>query len=330
MAIGEDLRSTRFRAEREKTWRTLEHLVERVERRGIRSLKHEELAALPRLYRQTLSGLNVARSISLDRNLREYLEVLSTRAYLCVYGPQRSVLQVLGRVLTRDFPRAFRNALPYVGLSASFMFGGAVVAFILCYSDLEWYDGFTGGMAQGRTPESSVEELREGLYGGEDGPLAAFAAHLFSHNSQVAILCFSLGFILGIPTAILLFYNGLVLGAFTALYHRRGLGVDVWGWLLPHGVTELSAIIIAGGAGLMLGGAVLAPGRFTRADNLRRRGKEVGPIVMGAVIMLFAAALLEGFFRQLVHSVPVRYVAATLSAAVLFLYFSQVGREPDS
>jgi hypothetical protein len=128
---------------------------------------------------------------------------------------------------------------------------------------------------------------------------------------------------------LLLFYNGLVLGGFAALYHARGLSVDLWGWLLPHGVTELLAVILCGAAGFLLAHGLVFPGSQTRTDALRERGKLAAVIVIGAVIMLFVAGLIEGIFRQTVTSVPVRYTVAAGTAAWWIFYFGYVGRRRD-
>src|SRR5690606_39026738 len=95
-------------------------------------------------------------------------------------------------------------------------------------------------LAQGRDPSASAAALREVLYDGDDSdPLATFAAFLFTHNSQVALFAFALGFAFAVPTALLLVYNGLMLGAFMAIYVQKGLGLALGGWLMIHGSTEL-------------------------------------------------------------------------------------------
>lgn len=320
-------RSAAFRKQREATWVQLNAIVLRAEKKGIRSLTAAQLEKLPGLYRSTLSSLTVARSISLDRSLREYLESLVARAWLCVYGPQKPVRRVLMETMGRRFARAFRSHGIFVVASAVLLLLGTLTGFLLTLNDMEWYDALLPReLAGDRNPASTTEELHGALYGSGGHGLASFAAQLFSRNSGVAILCFSLGFLLGIPTALLLFYNGLILGAFVALHHDRGLAVDVWGWLLPHGVTELLAIVIAGAAGLAIGHAILVPGRSTRADNLARTGQAVGPLVLGAVVMLVMAALLEGFFRQMVTWIPLRYAMVAMTTLFWGLYFAYAGR----
>jgi uncharacterized membrane protein SpoIIM required for sporulation len=150
--------------------------------------------------------------------------------------------------------------------------------------------------------------------------------YLFTHNAQVGMTCFASGFAFGVPTLLLLFSNGLVLGAFAALHAERGLGLEFWAWVLPHGVTELTAIVLCGGAGLVLADALLFPGRYTRLQNLARRGRDAGVIVTGCVLMFLAAGLIEGIFRQTVMSVSVRLVVAAVSAAAWGAYFLYAGR----
>ena len=196
---------------------------------------------------------------------------------------------------------------------------------------MDYYYAFAGDMAEGRTPASSTAELREGLYHTESatGMLATFAASLFSHNSRIGILAFATGFVAGLPTLLLLFYNGLVLGAFVALFASRGLAVDLWAWILPHGVTELTAVMLCGAAGLLLAHALVFPGAHTRMDSLRERGRAAAVIVVGAVAMLFIAGLIEGVFRQTVTSVPIRFAVAAATAAWWIYYFGFVGRRRE-
>jgi len=118
-----------------------------------------------------------------------------------------------------------------------------------------------------------------------------------------------------------------MLGAFAALYQQRGLGFDFWGWILPHGITELTAVIVCGAAGLVLARAVILPGRHGRLHNLARAGRSAGILVLGAVVMFLVAAAIEGFFRQLVNDPNVRYAVAVGSVLFWGLYFTRGGWE---
>jgi len=322
------MRSVEFRREREATWAELEQMIAAADKRGLRALPADALARLPHLYRATLSSLSVARSISLDRALVEYLESLVGRAYFVVYGTRQHVRRQLAEFFAWKLPSTIRAAKWHILAAVVISIAGTIAAYSLTSHDADYYYSFMGDMAQGRTPASTTAELRDGLYHqeGVSSFLATFAASLFSHNSRVAILAFALGFVAGLPTLLLLFYNGLTLGAFVALYTSRGLGWDIWGWLLPHGVTELTAIMIAGGAGLMLAHGLVFSGAQPRLDALRERGKPAAVIVIGAVLMLFVAGIIEGIFRQTVTDIHVRYAVAGGTTLFWIWYFGFCGR----
>jgi uncharacterized membrane protein SpoIIM required for sporulation len=125
----------------------------------------------------------------------------------------------------------------------------------------------------------------------------------------------------GVPTIFLLLYNGMLLGAFTAMHHEAGIYADYWAWILPHAVSELSAIILCGGVGLMLGMAVLSPGKLTRGESLLRAGKEAVPVCLGVAGMLLVAASLESYLRQSHLSNAARFAVAVASAIFWSAYF---------
>jgi uncharacterized membrane protein SpoIIM required for sporulation len=326
-----EIKSVEFRREREATWFELEQMISLADSKGLRSFTAEQLARLPHLYRATLSSLSVARSISLDRALVDYLESLVGRAYFVVYGTRQHVRRQLSDFFLWRLPSAVRRGKWHILFAALITAAAAMAAYKLTRMDSDYYYSFVGEMAEGRTPASSTQELRDGLYHqeGVSDVLGTFAAFLFDHNARIGILAFALGFVAGLPTLLLLLYNGFVLGAFVALYASRGLMVDIWGWLLPHGVTELSAVIFCGGAGFLLAHGLVFPGAHTRLDSLRERGKTAGLIVVGAVMMLFVAGAIEGVFRQTVTSLTIRYTVAITTGVLWLLYFGLVGRARD-
>jgi uncharacterized membrane protein SpoIIM required for sporulation len=323
------MKSVEFRREREASWQELEQLIAQVESGGIVSLSAQALARLPMLYRATLASLSVARAISLDRNVVEYLESLAGRAYFCVYGTKQPFLETVAHFALARFPRAVRGAARQVALAALLLVAGTATGMVLTERDNDrFYALVDDSYAGGRGPASSTEDLRAVLYQSKDPAdrLTAFAMFLFTHNASVGILCFALGFAAGVPTFLLLFMNGLILGAFAALYQQRGLGWEFWAWVLPHGVTELSAVVLCAAAGLVLGECLVFPGRHTRLDAMARRGREAGVVVLGAIGMFLLAGLIEGIFRQTVGSVAVRTALAAITAAGWLAYFLVAGR----
>lgn len=325
------LKSYEFRQEREKTWRELAALVARAEAGGIKSLSSRELFRLPSLYRATVSSLSVARSISLDRNVVLYLESLAARAYFFVYGGHGSLSGGVAAFFKSQFPQAVRAARWHILAAGFFLFLGGAVGFLTTLNNMDWFYTFVPvDYAGGRSPTSTTAELAAALKETGDGAaeaLVTFASSLFTHNAAIGLLAFALGFALGVPVILLMFYNGLLLGAFSAIYEDRGLSVEWWGWLSIHGTTELLAIILCGGAGLVLGSSVAFPGRYGRLDNLARNGRLASQIAIGAVAMFFVAGLLEGIGRQTIIDTSLRYSIAIGALIGWAYYFLRIGRD---
>ena len=224
---GPRLKSVEFRREREAAWQDLEYLVDRIEKSGTQKLSASELTRLPMLYRSALSSLSVARAISLDQSLVRYLEALTARAYFCVYGARRHFREVMAEYFGHALPEAMRAHRWHLLLAYAFFVLGGIAAFMMTLADPDLFHSFVSpGMAGGRGPEASTETLRAVLYNSDStgyDELTAFASFLFNNNARIGIMCFALGFVGGLPVFYLLFTNGLVLGAFAALYHSRGL-----------------------------------------------------------------------------------------------------------
>ena len=324
------MKSVEFRREREEAWRELERLLDRVDSSGLTALEPEQLMRLPVLYRAVLSSLSVARAISLDQNALDYLESLAGRAYFAIYAAKRPPGRTAVDFILRRFPRAVRAFHRHVVLAAALMAIGVVTGRGLTLADPDhFYALVDEEMAGGRSPAASTDDLREVLYSKKDavGALSVFATFLFTHNARVGILCAALGFAAAVPTLLLLFYNGVTLGAFSALYETRGLGLELWAWILPHGVTELLAIVLCAAAGLAMGESVLFPGRHARLANLALQGRRAGELVVGSVLLFLVAGLIEGLFRQLVHDILVRWALAAATAVFWAVYFRSAGRE---
>ncbi|MBI3438752.1 MAG: stage II sporulation protein M [Proteobacteria bacterium] len=322
--MDQSLRSLRFRLEREATWERLEQLLHQAERRSAQALSDEDMLAIPALYRATLSSLSVARATSLDQALVDYLEALSARAYFFVYGARTTLAERVLDFFVRSWPRAVQ-AMWRETLAAALVTGaGLAAAYFLVRSDPSYFFSFVPeSLAGGRDPTATTEALRATLYAANDSrtPLGVFAAFLFTHNAQISLFAFALGIAFCLPSVLLIAYNGCTLGAMLAVFDARGLAFPFAGWILVHGVTELFAIMLAGAAGIRIGWAVAFPGTYSRLQAAERSGREGGVAMLGVVIMLFVAGILEGFARQLVLQDGVRLAIAAASALVWFSYF---------
>jgi uncharacterized membrane protein SpoIIM required for sporulation len=315
--------ATRFRQAHEGDWERLEQIVTRMEKRSIRSLSDEDLLELPALYRTTLSSLSVARDTSLDRALIRYLERLCTRAYFQIYGVQTPAWRQLAGFFARAWPDAVRSLWREMAFCVALTIGAAVLAYLLVRSDPTWfYSVIPEGLAEGRDPSASAQFLRSTLYdkSGKD-MLGVFATFLFTHNAQIAIFAFALGFAFAVPSVLLILYNGLMLGAIYAVFAARGLGLNLAGWLMIHGTTEIFAICISGAAGMRIGMAIAFPGRAARMDAAVQAGRTAATAMAGTIIMLAVAGLLEGVGRQTITDDSLRMLIGSAVLIGWLAYF---------
>lgn len=324
------LRSDRFREAREGDWQRLEAIVARLEAGRLRSLSDEDLLALPVLYRTVASSLSVARETSLDAATLAYLEALVQRAWFQVYGPRQSLGIWLARFLGGGWSAAVRGLGIDLALAFAVMVAGTLAGWLLVAHDPSWYGAlFPGGGADPRVPGASRAVLHGTLFGQQgEGGLGAFAAYLFSHNAQIAILAFALGFAFGVPSLLLLVQNTAGLGAMLWLYHGQGLTLEVIGWLSVHGTTELFAILLAGAAGLHIGRAIAFPGERAVLDAVGEAGRRAALVMAGVVLMLLVAGLLEGFARQLIDDTGARLMLGWSVFALWCGYFFAFRRTP--
>jgi uncharacterized membrane protein SpoIIM required for sporulation len=316
------LKSARFRAEREDDWRKLEALLAKAEGRSAKALSDEELLAMPVLYRASLSSLSVARATSLDGALIDYLESLCTRAYFFVYGARSSALERVRSFFAQDWPAAAKAAWRETLVCAALTILGAVAAYVLVMHDPDWFSTFVPqGLVEGRGPDATTAALRATLFDtGHDQMLSVLATFLFTHNAEVALMAFALGFAFCVPSVCLMVVNGCTLGAFLAVFVQHGLGVEVGGWLMIHGVTELFATVLAGAAGCKIGWTLAFPGERTRLEAVGAAGRQAAVLMGGVLVMLFCAGILEGIGRQLIQVTWIRYAIAATTGVIWLTY----------
>jgi len=296
------LRSDRFRLERESEWTRLDYILTRMEKGRLKSLSDEDLLALPALYRTAASSLSVARETSLDAATLAYLEQLVQRGWFQVYGPRQGFFSWLRSFLLGGWSRAVRAIWLDICITLFVCVPATVVGWLLCAQDPEWFYRLApSSPGDTRVPGASREQLLETVKVENDtAGLSSFAAQLFSNNAGVSILAFALGFAFGLPSMMLMVLNFAMLGAFLWLFASQDLTLEIVAWLSVHGTTELFAILLSGAAGMHIGRSMAFPGNATVLSAMAESGKRGAMVMVGVVIMMFTAALLEAFPRQLV------------------------------
>lgn len=289
----------RFLAEARPRWDRLEALVARLENDPGARLGLDQVRELHHLYQCATADLVRLESFAAEIDLRRYLEALVVRAYGEIHDNRdRAAVRAPLRRLFVAFPRAFRRrrrafAMALAATLIGCLFGAGALALdpqskpvLLPFPQLQGNPAVRVARA-----ESSVDNP-------VDGHKVSFSGYLMTHNARVAILSLAFGIAFGIGTVILLFYNGVILGAVALDYLRAGQGTFLCGWLLPHGVIEIPAFLIAGQAGLTIAGALLGNRALPLGRRLRRVWGDVAALVGGAAVMLIWAGLVESFLSQ--------------------------------
>jgi uncharacterized membrane protein SpoIIM required for sporulation len=175
---------------------------------------------------------------------------------------------------------------------------------------------------------AQVEEMYSKDHDTDEHPRmeSAMAGFYVRNNVGIAFRCFALGIFLGLGTVYVLVYNGIALGTFAGYVIAQGHGERFLSFVVSHGSFELTAIVISGAAGLILGHALVNPGRLSRSQAIRRRGLVAVQLVLGAGAMLGVAALIEAFWSPSPLPPLAKYIVGGLLWVVVFAYLALAGR----
>jgi uncharacterized membrane protein SpoIIM required for sporulation len=320
------MREKRFVAAAKTRWTQLEALVARVDRNGIDALDPAEIERLALGYRAVTSDLALARSRGYDSAVVAYLNRLSARAHAYVYlGTSRSGWSAVAGFLGAEFPREVRRSWLPIAACAAITVLAAAIAFRAVSVD--------PANAYALLPASAIPHVSRSLHDSNFGFDRAFAplmsSAIITNNVRVAIIAFAGGITCGILTVWIILENGLMVGGLGALFAQAGFGLDFWATIAPHGVIELTAIQVAGGAGLLLAAAIIAPGRVRRSDALVRNARRAGTLALGTAAMLIVAGVIEGFVSPQRLGPGVRIGFGAVTALALTVYFSFGGRRRE-
>jgi uncharacterized membrane protein SpoIIM required for sporulation/uncharacterized RDD family membrane protein YckC len=293
----------------------------RGQRRGLRRLDAEALQRFMDDYRHITTDLARGRSLGADVQTLDLLNRLVVMGYNVLYGYTRVRLGVSLRPWFGRFPRLVRQHRRAMMLSAAMLFIPACITSVA----LLWYPELSYDLVAEAFLEfspSDPEHLHD--IPSLTRPIAASA--IITNNVQVTLLAFGLGLTAGIGTFFILLYNGVYLGAVVGWLTLQGHSRALWGWIMPHGGTELLAIVLSGGAGLMLASALLVPGDVSRTTALKRLAPLALQIELGCMLMLLMAGLIEGFVSPSSIAYPARLGILALSLIGWSVYFLWAGR----
>src|SRR6266576_264397 len=315
----------KFINERKTVWQRLEELLQMLDRMTLRKLHREEVRELGRIYRRTASDLAIARAESRDPRLTNYLNNLVIRAHGRIYQADAQASSRIGKFFARDFPQTFRRTWRYTALSFSVFLIFGVIGFVGTKHDPEFSE------LVGVPPAFRELYIETKTHWWEDLNQAnqVGASSIFTHNIQVTIYTFAFGALFGVGTIFYLAYNGANIAAVLALTYKSGFGNDLVTFMVGHGVIELSCIFIAGGAGLLIGSALLMPGDLSRADALKSRGKDAVRLMMGVAVLLVVAGMIEGFISPAPIPATIKFSIAAITGLALYAYLLLAGRHAN-
>ena len=308
-------------------WTALEKSLAWLEANPDRRLTLAEVENLHVLYQRASADLARAP----DGELRRYLEWLVSRAYAEIHeARERKKFRPL-RWLTQEYPQTFRKHIRAFQLATALTIGGVAFGAIALKIDPEAKSVIMPFDALQTTPAQRVAKEREDAGKHMANQKGRFSAQLMTHNTQVALTTLAMGMTFGFGTIVLLFYNGVILGAVAFDYIHGGQAIFLMGWLLPHGVIEIPAILVGGQAGLVIAYALIGWGsRISRAERLRLVSRDVVMLAGGAALMLVWAGIIESFLSQY-HEPVIPYgtkiAFGLVEAALLTSYLAFAGRK---
>ena len=322
------MRERRFVSVRRARWDRLEALVDRAARQGVRALPPSEIDELALAYRAATSDLAIARTRGEDPVIQEHLNRLTARAHSVVYvATARTGWSRFVDFVVRTFPREVRRSwAPIVFCTLT-----TVVSALVAYGSVSADPTNVHALLPGMTLPPVDKALHDSNFGFDRANSPTVASEVITNNVKVAAVAFAGGMTGGLLTAWIILTNGLMVGAIAAMYQQAGFGADFWATIAPHGVIELSAIQIAGGAGLVLAGGYLRPGRARRGDALVAAARRAGTLVMGVALMLCVAGTIEGFVSPQRLPIVVRdLIGAVTGVAMLAYLFGSGSKEPTA
>ena len=283
-------------------------------RRGVAALSHNELQELGLLYRQTASDLAAVREDATSRQLAAYLNQLLGRSHNLIYMGHKPKVSGIVRFYRDTYPRVFRETLPQTMLALAIFAVTGLAAWVVTIHDPGFAHRLLGPhmmetIEQRKMWTNSIVTIK---------PVAS--SGIMTNNLSVAFSAFAMGITAGLGTIWMMAVNGLLIGVIGAATWKAGMALQLWSFVAPHGVLELPAIFIAGGAGLEIARGLLFPGLLPRRESLAQAGGRGVRLLLGTIPMLVVAGVIEGFYSPSNAPVAMKFALAGVLFAALLTY----------
>ena len=305
--------STRWLEKRRPHWNRLEQLVAASGRKSVTALTPAELQELALLYRQSASDLSTVREDPTSTQLAGYLNQLLGRAHNLIYMGRRSDKRGIWTFYKEIYPRIFRETFADTFLAFLLFFVAGIAGMLMGIADPGFSHYFLGphmmqSIENHKMWTDSIVTVK---------PLAS--SGILTNNMSVAFAAFAAG-ITGIGTVWMMLMNGLMMGVIAVACWREGMSLPLWSFVAAHGVLELPAIFIAGGAGLGIAKGLLFPGVLPRKESLVQAGAKSVRLVLGTIPLLLIAGLVEGFVSPTSLPAVMKFMLAGALGTLMVLY----------
>lgn len=291
---------------------------------SLRRLSRVEVREFGELYRRAASDLAIARAETRDAKLINYLNSLVIRAHGKIYRAESGGVGVLWKFFAQNFPAAFRTARWFIFVAFLAFSLPAVLSGWLSYTNSEF--AITIGVEEVAAAAASNRQWWLSL--NEANQIGA--SQILTNNIMVSFLAFAWGALIGVGSLYVLMMNGVSVGGVVGACYRGNADFanDLLTFMVGHGVIELSAIFMAGGAGMMIGYAFINPGDLTRGQALKKNGMEAAKIVIGCACLLVVAGIIEGFLSPSGLPAGVKLATGLLTGVVMYSYLLMAGHDP--
>ncbi|MEW9701195.1 stage II sporulation protein M [Paenibacillus sp. SI8] len=305
---------SRFIKENKPQWTELEQLLAQLNK-GRNKLQASHLNRFAELYKITTTHLATMQTHRPADETTIYLNHLVSGAHNAMYKENNKSTTQMKTFLLHYFPSLIQARILFVAFALLLFLLGGLLGFLSVWNDpLNLHLILPGGMADNIDP-SKTAEPRGNLH----SPLVSTT--IMTNNIKVAVLAFISGVTLGIGTVYLMITNGLLIGALAAVFMQSGKSYVFWAYILPHGIIEMTAIFIAGGAGLYMGYRFFVPGPFPRKLRFLESAKESAKLLIGTIPLFIIAGLIEGYITPSTLSLEVKYLIAGVTLLLLALYY---------
>src|SRR5580698_4309093 len=306
--------STRWLEKRKPHWSKLESLLNQSSRSGLKSLSRSDLQELSLLYRQTAADLAALREDAGSVHFARYVNQLLVRAHNTIYSGRPASAKPIFDFFWRTYPAAFRRNLNQCLLAFSIFIVGGFVGAILTYQNPDFKVKLLG--PQMVETIDRHEMWTHSIVGIK--PVASSA--IMTNNISVSFMAFAAGITAGIGTIYMMAFNGILIGVIGTACHLSGMSLKLWSFVAPHGVLELPAIFIAGGAGFKIAYSLLFPGFLPRRESIARAGSDAVKLLLGCVPILVIAGTIEAFVSPTELAMKFKFGLAAALFILLILY----------